>query len=505
MKKILSILCLGAAMLTSCDMDKAPAGSLDNENALQSVNDFYRFRNGIYSSVRGMTVGSWLYVSDIQSDQFLGLTIAGNRNGEFNNGSFTASSGHFESFWSSLYGRIANANYFLEKIEGAIDGGSFTDDEMASLKLYEAEAHFARAYYYWWMMDRYCQQYTADKGDTPALGLPLVTKFAPSGNSGTYPGRSTMNETLKLINDDLDKAYTGLSTYQNPKNIVAKAPYLNTNVVEAFRARIALATGDYATAVTKSQAVINSGVYALTTGQAYIDMWSNDDSQELIFSPFVDQAEYSTIGYTSEGYISYQNTQTADYIPTMDVLFSYEDNDIRFDAFFTAWNLSFEGNMQPAFVFYKYPGNKSIVNGTDYRKNKPKPFRLSEQYLILAEAAAASNQETVANDALNTLRSARISGYEHVTLSGNNLRDAIRAERGKELIGEGFRLSDLRRWHIGFQREGDYVANTAINPYIVPLCLSVVYTADDTRYTWPIPTSEMQINPQLEGQQNPGY
>ena len=31
------------------------------------------------------------------------------------------------------------------------------------------------------------------------------------------------------------------------------------------------------------------------------------------------------------------------------------------------------------------------------------------------------------------------------------------------------------------------------------------FSADDYRFTWPIPQAEMDVNPQLRGQQNPGY
>ena len=40
---------------------------------------------------------------------------------------------------------------------------------------------------------------------------------------------------------------------------------------------------------------------------------------------------------------------------------------------------------------------------------------------------------------------------------------------------------------------------------IVNAANGLTYTADDYRFVWPIPTREMQVNPQLNGQQNPGY
>ena len=140
-------------------------------------------------------------------------------------------------------------------------------------------------------------------------------------------------------------------------------------------------------------------------------------------------------------------------------------------------------------------------------RNKPKPFRLSELYLIAAEAAAATNATAKANDYLNALCSKRIQGYQDVNLSGSNLVDAIREERALELIGEGFRMSDLRRWNESFVRTCDFslIGAPGINDIVDPAYVGVRYNQGANMFIWPIPYDEMAVNPQLEGQQNPGY
>ena len=181
-------------------------------------------------------------------------------------------------------------------------------------------------------------------------------------------------------------------------------------------------------------------------------------------------------------------------------------NDIRFSTFFKAADLSIAGSTYGAYQFLKFPGNPEIQGSASNRyRNKPKPFRLSEQYLILAEAAALEGNTTVANNALKTLREHRIEGYTHTNLSGNELIDAVRQERTRELIGEGFRMSDPRRWGVGFTRDGEYPVNPSMEANWVLAGLAVAYQPNDYRYVWPIPAAEMDINPQLKGQQNPGY
>lgn len=142
--------------------------------------------------------------------------------------------------------------------------------------------------------------------------------------------------------------------------------------------------------------------------------------------------------------------------------------------------------------------------------NRPKPFRLSELYLIAAEACATdgpAKNETKANDYINTLRSKRIANYTSVSMSGNTLVQAIREERAKELIGEGFRLSDLRRWNTGFTRDAgfDAIGLSYITPFVKGNTTGVIYNSTDRRFVWPIPQFEFTVNPNIDGQQNPGY
>lgn len=119
----------------------------------------------------------------------------------------------------------------------------------------------------------------------------------------------------------------------------------------------------------------------------------------------------------------------------------------------------------------------------------------------------------MANAALQTLWENRYQGIKYEETTGGSLMNEIIRQRTLELMGEGFRLSDLRRWNMGFTRSADYASCTAISGIdkdgiiniITEAGLEVSYTPDDHRYTWPIPSKEMDVNPQLKGQQNPGY
>ena len=129
-------------------------------------------------------------------------------------------------------------------------------------------------------------------------------------------------------------------------------------------------------------------------------------------------------------------------------------------------------------------------------------------YLIAAEAYARTGTAALVkrgSDLLKELRTKRIEGYTQGDYTDAGvLMDEVMDERVRELVGEGFRLTDLKRWGKGVKR------NSAQNSGLIWFP-GVNYSekldreADDPRMVWPIPKSEMDANPQLKGAQNPGY
>ena len=506
MKKIFLALCLvGSLFTTSCDMDKSPIGALDDQTAIQSLNDVFRFRNGLYANLRGLTNGSYVYVTDMQADQFQAVMSYGNRNGVIHAGTFTSADGEFEGRWSSCYSVIASCNYLLAEINKLKEAAKFEGEDLVSLNRYEGETKFVRAYTYYWLADRFCEQYNSTIADAAGKGLPLVATYNPTGDLSKYPGRSTQKETYAFIEKDLQDAYDELVAYEkiDSKNIAPDAANLSSYAVLALQARIALNKGEDATAVAKAETVINSGVYSLTAYADFVKMWSEDESTEAIFRPILNNQELS--GSIGGAYLSVKRDD-AYYIPSTETLGMYPKGDIRFDAYFDIWKLVIEGSEVQAYVFNKYPGNESLKTGSEPNyQNMTKPFRLAELYLIAAEASAKTNPAK-ANKYLKELRIARIKDYKQdVDYSGMALVEEIRLERQRELLGEGFRLTDLRRWNLGFQRGVKHPENPAIESILAVNGKGLKYEAGDYRLVWPIPSAEIQTNPQMKGQQNPGY
>lgn len=500
------------ALVTSCDMNLEPQGSLSTDTSELSFDDMTKLRNGLYPSFRTLSSGSYITIPELMMDQFNGTIDNGNRNGILANKLFNSSTGEFETIYYNEYSAIASVNFVMQEIEKFKASNTVEGEDALELERYIGEAKFFRAYYYWYLFEHFCQPYTADKAQTPALGLSLQMTYSPGGISSNYPGRSTMEQTLTTIKTDLTDAYNALAAFEQ-MNTAYRAPetaYLSTDIVKAFEARVCLAIGDYDGAIAAAEPIVTSKRYELVLATAYESLWSDDSGSELLMLPAASASEGGGIGI----YGIYNSTSletSADYLPTESILLAYEEGDVRMDAFFKAKQLSIQTQNYITFAFNKYPGNSAMAgNG---RLNKSKPFRASELYLILAEAYAMKGTNPAAGlGYLNDLLEARYEAgtFTDLALQGSALIDRIREERAKELIGEGFRMGDLKRWGLGFTRSINYpiVDQLAENSVPLknamnPLGGNVKYEAGDTRYTWPIPAAEMDINPQMT--QNPNY
>ena len=502
MKKVYISLMLLLSLLCSCNMDKAPYGSLDESSAIQNMNDLARLRNGVYTRLRSMTSGSWITYSDIQMDQFHGLIINGNRVGNISNGLITSSQSDIEGMFSGCYVVIANMNYLIEMCDKMTAIADETD--YPTIKRYKAEASFARAYAYFFLIDHFCQPYANVDPTEAHTGVQIVTKYEPTGDISKYPERSTLEKSYALVEQDLQNAYNGLKEYEaiDDDALEPNAAYLSSYAVAAMQARVALIKGDYSTAKVKADEVIGSGVYELTPINDYEKLWTEDSGTEVIFRPFMSNVE--GLRSTGEAFTASTAETSADYIATTSTLNLYADEDVRFNAFFKVWELDIEGSQVTSYVFLKYPGNAALRTGAENNYiNMPKPFRLSEMYLIAAEASAKTNND--ASPYLNALMSKRIEGYTETVYPAASVMTTIKAERQRELLGEGFRMSDLRRWNEGFKRDGAHEENPELDDFIVAAGANLGYNAGDYRFTWPIPKTEMDSNPNLAGQQNPGY
>ena len=125
--------------------------------------------------------------------------------------------------------------------------------------------------------------------------------------------------------------------------------------------------------------------------------------------------------------------------PSYKLMNSYTDSDIRLSNF----NFNKDENTEEEFI-NKYPGN----DFSD-KVNDVKVFRVSEMYLIRAEANYFLNRNDAALQDINELRKHRISnGGQLNTIDLNTILN----ERYLELSYEGHRYYDLKRLTLPVQR-----------------------------------------------------
>lgn len=502
MKKLIFTILSVVLLATSCDLNKQPHNVIDDQTAIQSVDDALKMRNYLYIRLRGMNAGSYIYAGELMSDLFHATIGYGNRGGVQYKWQWTASDDVAESVWAGCYTTTANANYLLAEL-AKLDQEKMSAAEKEMLKVIEGECAFMKANAMFYLVQKFAEPYTKN---ADALGVMLVDKYNPTSDQTQYPARSTVAETYKFIEDNLNIAATNLAGASGEVG----SEYLTIDAVTALQARVALFKGDYATAASKAASLVDGGKYELVSDEeGFHNLWTNDSGEECIVQLYADYAAESlpsSLSYNYSGISNASGTVSPDFIPENWVLGLYDGGDLR-ASWFEGYNLTFQSIKGGAYILNKFPGNPAL-NAPGAKDsnwiNKIKPFRIAEQYLIAAEAYAMTGSDEKALEYYNALRTARIAEYEDEYITGDALKEAIKEERVRELIGEGFRFYDLKRYGKGMTRSQGQNDNILANANDTQTELFSA-TADNFRWLWPIPQAEIDSNPQIKGQQNSGY
>lgn len=501
MKKI-SIIALGLAVLASsaCDLEKYPQTAINTEEAMESVADCQQFRTGLYANTKGLFTGAYIYDQDLQADLYHAVNNFGNWEGPFYTYLLTTSEDTAVNAWFGIYSAISNANFLIEGTQKLIKSGDLSEADTKTVQQYYGEACYLRAHFYFCLTQYYCEDYDPETAANK-LGVPVVLKYEPTGDAKKYPARGTLKATYDQIVADLAEAEKYVTTPGAVNSI-----YVTKDVVAALQARVALTMHDYKTAYDKASALVDAGTYALaTTTKALKDGWTNDNLSETLWqAKMVDASDLgNSFRYFLYNLTGEDGDDDPQYIPEDWCIDLYDKaNDIRFGAWFDKRDISIRVT-GTVYLLVKYPGNPVLQsNSISNYVNMPKIFHIGEMYLIAAEAAYNNKDSENANKYLNALKAVRINGWADETLEGFDLMNAIRDERVRELFGEGFRLNDIKRWHIGFTRSAGQDPSILIagtnNGYV-----QMSRKADDPAFLWPIPKNECQANPQM--QQNSAY
>ena len=533
MKKLLYILPV-LIFLGACKknfLDRQPSSALDNSDLFQDSSEVIAAINGCYS---GWASSYNVYYLDAASDNVYsqypweGFQLYGNGSAAAGQ---VSPGGYGQNLWN--FTTVQRCNWFLANI-----GGAPVDD---ALKLRtEGEARFIRVYQYFLMAQLY--------GDVPLITQNISTTAA---DTVTRTPKATVTQfmlsELAAIAPNLPQSYSGSDVGRITKGAAL-----------ALKARIELYNQDWADCITDCQAVMQLG-YSLYPSYTDLFRIQHEDNSEVIcdveyqetinsngnvgvmpsngyggwasldpLSSLVNAYEMSngkTIDDPASGYNPNQPYTNRDPRLTATIVYPSESYPYATGA------ANFYDPLDNGTADYWNSGNNCSV--TAYTEKKFTAvlsdydnlfntgldailIRYAEVLLTDAEAKIESGQidATVYAD-LNAVRTRAGMPLVDQTAYNNQttLRTLVRRERRVELALEGLRWFDIQRWQIGPQVMAGTVYGSrlgSVNATTGALTLTADSIKVETRvfdpnknYLWPIPQSEININPNLK--QNPGY
>jgi starch-binding outer membrane protein, SusD/RagB family len=419
---------------------------------------------------------------------------------EMNTQTWAVTNNFVVAMYYRIFFQIGMANEFLRQTtdEKLAARGNVSVALRAEIAQYRAEARFLRALSYWHGIDLF--------GD-----IPLLTENDPLGS--TPPQQSTRSAIYTFLVSELNDiaaslpaasaANYGRATGPAAKMLLAKL-YLNAGIYTG--------TPNYSGALAAAQDVIASA-YSLDNNYLRMFKADNNTSPEIIFAIPQDGLKTQTWGgVTFLVHASCGNTMNATAYGIDGCWWglrlkpqaynNYSAGDNRASYFYSSGQQIQIGSIgdftqgiaAPKFVNVTSsgaPGSHPTHVDTDFPM-----FRLADAYLIYAEAHLRGGGGT-ATQALNYVNALRQRAYGGVSgnISAAQLTlDFVLAERGRELLWEGHRRTDLVRY-------GRFTGASYIWAWKGG---TQAGSSTDAKYNlYPLPANELVANPNLK--QNPGY
>jgi hypothetical protein len=365
--------------------------------------------------------------------------------------SIPSSDGDISQAWQGFYTTIYDANSILEGLQASSTLSSSMKNQLSG------EALFVRAFCHFYLVNIF--------GDIPLIITTNVDE------TSSVP-RSPASTIYKQVVADLLQAQNLLETDYS----FSKAERVRANkwAATALLAKVYLYTGDWTNAEIQSGSVINqTSLYSLITDLNTVFL---QNSSEAIWQFLT----YGGAGYTTLGVELLPNDPTTvpSYAISNWLLNAFEPNDLRKSS----WLNSYLINGQTYYVPFKYKQGMA----TDANGEYDMVLRLSEQYLIRAEARAELGKIDEAASDINIIR--QRAGLSDVTVTDkSSVLLAVEHERQCELFTEwGHRWLDLKR-----------------TGRISEVLGAEKPSWKNSAALFPIPQVELSKNPALT--QNPGY
>lgn len=385
--------------------------------------------------------------------------------------------------WDDYYSKILGANAALDYVDDMNDSQEMKD-------FVKAQALGLRAFYYFHLVNLFCQPYNYDK-TSPGVPLKLNSNLTTA-----FSDRGTVEGVYAQILEDFDNAERLFLSLPSERQY-AENYRMNLPTVQLLKARVYLFMEDWENAIRMADSVMQYpqfSLYDLTqftpTATNPKPHYSNYDNGESMwnYGRMNDVFGFAnTFGYPEEGGDTRKMFNASEELLA---LFPEEDS-LRLNLYI------FEEYSGTTLIGHKLAMGKTMGNAQNALQDGlafALSVRLSEAYLILAEAHAMLGNSGEALNYLNILRAHRIAHYTEVSgLSGDELIQFVREERRRELCFECSRWFDMRRWGMESFTKTWKTYDDEPQRYVIE--------KNDPAFTLPIPQRVIDRNPGLE--QNP--
>lgn len=450
------LLSFQAIVLNSCDSFVAvdlPNSQLTTASVFEDKATASAALVDIYNKIRenGLLTGNSSGISNQlgnYTDELVCYGSSASAPFEFYNNTLVATNANVAAIWSTSYNQIYATNSVLEGVEKA------QTLQMEDRNQLLGEALFTRSLLHFYLMNLFGE-------------IPYITTTDYLQNSSAK--RISQTESYNKLKLDLTQAIALLSE----NYISAEKVRPNKYTAIALLARVDLYSEDWTAAAENATKIINNtALYQPTT----LNKVFLKNSTTTIW-----QLMPSIVGRnTNEGATFIFTSGPPPLVAISSALINtFSNADLRKST----WTKAVTNGSTTWYHAYKYKEDQNTSTSLEYSII----FRLAEQFLIRAEAKAHLNDIDGATADLNTIRNQ--AGLTNTTATtANELIEAILEERRLELFTElGHRFFDLKR----------------TNKLDATLSGSKLgWDAKDQ--LWPIPATEIRVNPNLKPQ-NSGY
>jgi len=448
----ISLICFGlmSAFFASCKKEDAFLAEKPNE-ALEvpsSLSDYQSLlqNEGLFNNsdpnLGSLAAGEF----NVTSDVWLAASTMTERNAYI--WAKDIYQGEVVNDWNGLYRQVYTANVVLDGLSNL----KIAQGQQTLFNEVKGTAMFLRAIAFYNLVQTFALPYNKASAGTD-LGIPLRL----SSDLNIKYQRATEQQCYDQILQDLKLSLTFLPSK------VSFITRPNLTAANALLARIYLATGDYAQALSYADACLaqNGAIvdyntlspadYSLTSNSTYLP-------EELFHT---DMISYTIFSFTSA-------------IVDTTIYQSYDQNDLRKSMFFTIYDshLRFKGS----YDYIQYNNFSGLA--TD------------EIYLVRSECNARLGNVTAALADLNLLLVNRYKTGTFVpypsSLTADQVLQLVINERIKELYYRGLRWTDLRRLNQDARFKVTLTRMINGNTYTLP--------PNDPRYAYPLPDQEIQLN-----------